>query len=242
MTKPLEGKVAIVTGGARGIGEAITKRLAADGAKVALTYSKSGKEAEKLAKEIGGKAYHADANDPTAMVELAENVMKDFKRIDILVNNAGVADSDLIGDIAHASYEHIFNVNVESVFTLTNAVVPHMKKGARIINISSILGERAISSGLSLYNASKFAVLGFTRSWAKDLGEKGILVNAVQPGPIDTDMNPANGDGAAGQIANTALGRFGKPEEIAAAVSFFAGPDSTYVTGAQLRVDGGTNA
>lgn len=242
MTKPLNGKIAIVTGGARGIGEAITKRLAADGAKIALTYSKSADAAEKLAKQIGGKAYHADASKPETMKDLVKAVIKDFGAIDILVNNAGVADGGLVGEIADKTYTDIFNVNVESVFTLTNAAVPHMKKGARIINISSVLGERAISPGLNLYNASKFAVIGFTRSWAKDLGAKGILVNAVQPGPIDTDMNPANGEGAKDQIANTALGRYGTGEEIAAAVAFFAGPDSTYVTGAQLRVDGGTNA
>jgi 3-oxoacyl-[acyl-carrier protein] reductase len=242
MTKPLEDKVALVTGGARGIGEAITKRLAADGAKVALTYSKSADAAEKLAKQIGGKAYLADASKPETMPDLVKAVLKDFGTIDILVNNAGVADSALIGENTNKNYTDIFNVNVESVFTLTNAAVPHLKKGARIINISSVLGERAIQAGLHLYNSSKFAVIGFTRSWAKDLGPKGILVNAVQPGPIDTDMNPANGEYAKSQIDNTSLGRYGKPEEIAAAVAFFAGPDSTYVTGAQLRVDGGTNA
>jgi len=242
MTKPLNGKVALVTGGARGIGAAIVKRLAADGATVAFTYSKSKDEAEALAKAVGAKAYLADARKPETMKALADTIVKEHKTIDILVNNAGVATGGNIGEISDEDYKSVFNVNVESVFTLTNAVVPHMKKGARIINISSILGERAIGAGLNVYNASKFAVSGFTRSWAKDLGAKGILVNAVKPGPIDTDMNPAKGEGAASQIAQTALGRYGKPEEIAAAVAFFAGPDATYITGALLNVDGGTNA
>ncbi|MBN8542725.1 MAG: SDR family oxidoreductase [Alphaproteobacteria bacterium] len=242
MTKPLQGKIALVTGGARGIGAAISTRLAADGAKVILTYSKSATEAEKLAQKIGGKAYLADASKPETMKAFADAFIKEFGRVDVLVNNAGVADFGLIGDIPHDHYRRIFDVNVESVFALTNALVPHLQSGARIINISSILGERAIGPGLNVYNASKFAVTGFTRSWAKDLGAKGILVNAVCPGPIDTDMNPANGEGSAQQIAQTALGRYGKPDEIAAAVAFFAGPDSTYVTGATLLVDGGTNA
>lgn len=242
MAKPLDRKIAIVTGGARGIGAAITKRLAADGAKVIITYSKSADAAEKLAKEVGGKAYKADASKPDTMKAFAESVIQEFGRVDILVNNAGVADFGLIGEIGHDQYRRIFDVNVESVFALTNALVPHLKSGARIINISSILGERAIGPGLNIYNASKFAVTGFTRSWAKDLGAKGILVNAVKPGPIDTEMNPANGEGSAQQIAQTALGRYGKPEEIAAAVAFFAGPDASYITGALLNVDGGTNA
>jgi 3-oxoacyl-[acyl-carrier protein] reductase len=242
MAKALDGKIALVTGGARGIGAAIVRRLAADGAQVLITYSKSAEAAEALAKEVGGKAYLADASKPETMQAFADTVIRDVGRVDILVNNAGVADFGLIGETPHAQYRHIFDVNVESVFALTNALVPHLKAGARIINISSILGERAIGAGLNVYNASKFAVTGFTRSWAKDLGAKGILVNAVKPGPIDTDMNPANGEGSAQQIAQTALGRYGKPEEIAGAVAFFAGPDSSYVTGATLLVDGGTNA
>jgi 3-oxoacyl-[acyl-carrier protein] reductase len=133
-------------------------------------------------------------------------------------------------------------INVDAVFVLTNAAVKKMKPGSRIINISSVLGERAVGPGMGIYNASKFAVTGFSRSWAKDLGEKGILVNAVQPGPIDTDMNPESGDRAKIQKARTALGRFGRPEEVAGAVAFLAGPDATYITGATLNVDGGMNA
>jgi 3-oxoacyl-[acyl-carrier protein] reductase len=133
-------------------------------------------------------------------------------------------------------------INVDAVFALTNSAVRAMKAGGRIINISSVLGERATGPDMGVYNASKFAVTGFSRSWAKDLGARGILVNAVQPGPIDTELNPETGEGAEAQKARTALGRYGRPEEVAAAVAFLAGPDATYITGATLNVDGGQNA
>jgi 3-oxoacyl-[acyl-carrier protein] reductase len=133
-------------------------------------------------------------------------------------------------------------INVDAVFVLTDAAVKVMKAGARIINISSVLGERASGPDMGVYNASKFAVTGFSRSWAKDLGSRGILVNAVQPGPINTDLNPKTGESADVQKTRTALGRYGRPEEVAAAVAFLAGPDATYITGATLNVDGGYNA
>lgn len=244
----LQGKTALVTGASRGIGAAIAKRLAKEGAAVALVYGASKDAAEKVAGDIraaGGRAeiFQADAADKKAVGDLAAAVLKTFGKIDILVNNAGVF---LEGGIAAASaenYEKTMAVNVDAVFYLTHAVVPHMKAGARIINISSILGERAIMPGIDTYVASKFAVSGFTRAWSKDLGAKGILVNAVLPGPIDTDMNPADDNpGADAQKAGTSLGRYGKPEEIAGAVAFFAGPDAGFITGALLPVDGGTNA
>ncbi|HEU5047207.1 MAG TPA: 3-oxoacyl-ACP reductase family protein [Rickettsiales bacterium] len=247
MSKTLSGKTALVTGGSRGIGAAIVRRLARDGAQVAFTYGKSAAEAESLVKELTAtgakaKAYRADAADAKALSALVQNVLKDYSSIDILVNNAGVAEGGLIGEITLEQYNKVFSVNVEAVFALTNEVVPHLKSGSRIVNISSILGERAIMPAFGVYNASKFAVTGFTRSWAKDLGAKGILVNAVQPGPIATDMNPEDSDHADSQRAMTALGRYGRPEEIAAAVSFFAGPDASFITGATLNVDGGANA
>ncbi len=247
MSKPLSKKVALVTGGSRGIGAAIVRRLAKEGANVMFTYSKSRNDAIALAKEVSGygvtaKALPADAAAPKSLPRVVGRVLKDFGRLDILVNNAGVFLGGKIGDIKATDYERVMRINVDAVFALTNAAVKKMKAGARIINISSVLGERASGPDMGVYNASKFAVTGFSRSWAKDLGARGILVNAVQPGPIATDLNPETGEGADQQKARTALGRFGKPEEIAAAVAFLAGPDATYITGATLNVDGGWNA
>lgn len=247
MSKPLRKKVALVTGGSRGIGAAIVRRLAEEGAHVAFTYSKSGKAAAALAKALSAhgvkaKAYPADAAAPKSLPRLIDKVLKDFGKLDILVNNAGVFLGGRIGEIKAVDYEKVMRVNVDAVFALTNAAVRKMKAGGRVINISSVLGERAVGPDMGVYNASKFAVTGFSRSWAKDLGAKGILVNAVQPGPIDTELNPATGESAKVQKARTALGRFGRPEEVAAAVAFLAGPDATYITGATLNVDGGQNA
>jgi 3-oxoacyl-[acyl-carrier protein] reductase len=247
MSKPLKNKVALVTGGSRGIGAAIVRRLARDGANVAFTYSASAKAAAAVAREAAGfgvvaKAYRADSSAPRTLPRLVARVMKEFGRIDVLVNNAGVFLGGKIGEIRPADYEHLMRINVDAVFALTNAAVKHMKPGGRIVNISSILGERATGPDMGVYNASKFAVTGFSRSWAKDLGARGILVNAVQPGPIDTDLNPATGAHAEVMSRQTALGRYGRPEEVAAAVAFLAGPESTYITGATLNVDGGWNA
>ncbi len=247
MRKPLNEKVALVTGGSRGIGAAIVRRLAKDGAHVAFTYSVSAKAAKALLKELSAlgvnvKSYAADAAAPKSMPGLLGKVIRDFGRLDILVNNAGVFCGGNIGAIKAVDYERLMRINVDAVFALTNAAVKKMKSGGRIINISSMLGERATGPGMGVYNASKFAVTGFSRSWAKDLGAKGILVNAVQPGPIDTELNPATGEGAEHQKARTALGRYGRPEEVAAAVAFLAGPEATYITGATLNVDGGCNA
>jgi 3-oxoacyl-[acyl-carrier protein] reductase len=243
MTKKLTGKTALVTGGSRGIGAAIVKRLVEEGAKVAFTYGGSKEAAEKLAAETGSKTYHADANEPFKLPELAGKVLKDFGKIDILVNNAGIMDGfGPIGEIDTEGYQRQMRVNVDAVFALTNEVAKTMQPGSRIINIASVLGERAIMPGISSYNASKFAVIGQTRSWAHDLASKNILVNAVLPGNTNTDMNPADGEQGAARRAGIPLGRFGKPEEIAAAVAFLAGPDATYITGATLPVDGGSNA
>ncbi|CAG0993494.1 3-oxoacyl-[acyl-carrier protein] reductase [Anaerolineae bacterium] len=247
MEKPLNKKIALVTGGSRGIGAAIVRRLAQEGAHVAFTYSSSEKAAKALAKEVGAygnkaKAYPADAAAPKSLPRLVAKVLSDFGGLDILVNNAGIFMGGKIGEIRAADYERLMRVNVDAVFALTNAAVKVMKAGARIINISSVLGERACGPDMGVYNASKFAVTGFSRSWAKDLGAKGILVNAVQPGPINTELNPETGENADVQKSRTALGRFGRPEEVAAAVVFLAGPDAAYITGATLNVDGGWNA
>lgn len=243
----LQGKTAIVTGGARGIGRAICKQLASQGATIALTYSKSAADAEKLANDIiaaGGKAkaFMADANKPETMKNLVSEVMKTFGAIDILVNNAGVFEGGMAGEINGDDYQRIMRINVDSVFYLTNAAIPHMKSGGRIIMIGSILGERASIAGLSIYNTSKFAIAGLGRSFAKDLGARGILVNVVQPGPINTEMNPDSGESSEGMKASIALGRYGKPDEVAALVTFLAGESSSFITGATLNVDGGWNA
>lgn len=245
--KPLAKKTALVTGGSRGIGAAIVRRLAADGAKVAFTYAVSTKAAKALVREIAARggtaqAYRADHARPVGLPRLVQQIVADLGGLDILVNNAGVFLSGKIGEIRRPDYERIMRINVDAVFALTNAAVRTMPAGGRIINISSVLGERASGPDMGVYNASKFAVTGFSRSWAKDLGARGILVNAVQPGPIDTDLNPATGENAAHMRAMTALGRYGRPEEVAAAVAFLAGPEATYITGATLNVDGGWNA
>ncbi len=247
MIKPLKEQNILVTGGSRGIGASIVRRLAYDGANVAFTYSRSATAAEELeqmlaAEGVKVKSYRADAAQPRDMPALVDRFVEDFTRLDVLVNNAGVFSADVIGEIESAEYTRVMQINVEAVFVLTNAAARVMKPGSRIINISSVLGERAPVAGLSLYNASKFAVTGFSRSWARDLGSRGILVNAVQPGPINTEMNPEDGEKADQARKLTALGRFGQPHEIAGVVAFLAGPDATYMTGATLNVDGGWNA
>lgn len=245
--QPLKGKTALVTGGSRGIGAASARRLAREGANVAVTYGKSAAAAEAVVKEllalgVKAKAYLADAAKPESLEGVISQVVKYIGSLDILVNNAGVFETGMIGEVNRQDYERIMKVNVESVFVLSNAAAKVMKPGSRIINISSGLGERATGPGMSIYCASKFAVTGFSRAWAKDLGQKGILVNAIQPGPINTEMNPETGEFSDFMKSQTALGRYGQPEEIAGAVAFLAGPDSAYVTGARLDVDGGWNA
>lgn len=245
--KPLEGKTALVTGGTRGIGAATARHLAAAGANVGITYSSSSEAALEvikvlLALNVEAKAYKADAADPSSLPAVVEQVVADLGPIDILVNNAGTFSGGMIGQIDEEEFQRVMTINVDAVFTMTQAVLKSMPDGGRIINIGSVLGERASTAGISPYNASKFAVAGLSRSWAKDLGERGILVNDVQPGPIDTVMNPADGDNAEFMRNNTALGRYGKPDEVAAVVTFLAGPGATYVTGATINVDGGWNA
>lgn len=247
----LSGKKALVTGGSRGIGAAIAKRLAADGADVVITYNSSPDPAKKVVEAItamGRKAYlvHLDGAHPERAKDAAEEAIKQMGHIDILVNNAGMGGGDAQNisdpDATLTNFDDVFNVNVRTLYALTHACVPHMKAGARIINISSILGERGMFSDTSIYNASKFAVTGLTRSWAHDLGDKGILVNAIQPGPINTDLNPEDGDFAEEFKKMTPLGRYGQPDEIASVASFLASDGASYITGATINVDGGVNA
>lgn len=246
-SQSLAGKTAIVTGGSRSIGAAIAKRLAADGAHVAITYNASPEKADQVVKEItanGGKAFavKADATAPEKLPAIIDEVIGRLGKLDILVNNAGVMGNGLIGEVDPAEFEKTLSVNVRAVFYATNAAVKAMNDNGRIINIGSGLGERAIMAGISTYNMTKFAVNGLARSWAHDLAPRGITVNTVQPGPIDTDMNPASGEFADAMTQMVPLKRYGKADEIASTVAFLAGDESAYVTGAVINVDGGINA
>jgi len=251
MAASLAGKLALVTGGARGIGAAISKVLAQDGATVLVNYSKSESSAQAVVDEIkkaGGKAHTIGGNvgDPKAVAKLFEQIDRDHGgKVDILVNNAGVYELGPITEVDPAVYERTMAVNVDAVFYVTREAAKRMGSGGRIVTIGSVLGERAIGGGLSVYAASKFAVAGLARGFAHDLASKGITSNVVQPGPIDTEMNPA--DPAKNPSADAMkqmipAGRYGKPEEVAAVVRFLASPAASFVNGASVNVDGGVNA
>src|SRR5438128_3877519 len=247
MTKKLEGKIALSTGGSRGIGAAIGKRLASDGAKVAITYTKGADAAASLVKEIerdGGKAIaiQADATDADAGKAAVEKTVATFGRLDILVNNAGTAIPKTFEETTLEEMDRVLDINVRGVFVATQAALKQMKSGSRIIMIGSSVGERVVVPGLVPYSATKGAVKMFTQGLSREVGSRGITVNNIQPGPIDTDLNPAAGEWAVPQKAVTALDRYGHVEEVAALVAFVAGPESSYITGANLTVDGGMNA
>jgi len=247
MNRKLEGKVALITGGSRGIGAAIAKRLAADGAKVAVTYAKGADAAASVVKEIerdGGKAIaiQADATDAEAGEIAVEKTVGTFGRLDVLVNNAGTAIPKTFEETTLEEMDRLLNINVRGVFIATQAALKHMKRGGRIVMIGSAVGERVLTPGLVPYSATKGAVKIFTQALSREVGGRGITVNNVQPGPIDTDLNPATGEWAVPQKAATALDRYGHVDEIAAMVAFVAGPESSYITGANLTVDGGMNA
>jgi 3-oxoacyl-[acyl-carrier protein] reductase len=243
----LTNKAALVTGGSRGIGAAIAKRLAADGASVAITYTKGAEAAQSVVATIqqaGGKAIaiQADAADANAVKAAVEKAVATFGRLDVLVNNAGTAIPRPFEETPLEELDRVIDVNVRGVFLTTQAALKHLKDGGRIINIGSCLGERMMTPGLVAYSATKGAVKMFTQGLARELGDRAITVNNVQPGPIDTELNPAASEWATPQIANTVLKRYGTVDEVAALVAFLAGPDSSYITGANLTVDGGTNA
>ena len=243
----LVNNVALVTGGSRGIGAAIAKRLAADGASVAITYAKDSSAADAVVKAIeagGGKALaiQANASDAAAVNAAVEKAVATLGRLDVLVNNAGTAIPKKFEETTLEEIDHMIDLNFRGILVTTQAALKHMNNGGRIIMIGSCVGERMMTPGLAAYSATKGAVKMFTQGLSREVGDRGITVNNVQPGPIDTDLNPAAGDWAAPQKAMTALGRYGTVDEVAALVAFVAGPESSYITGANLTVDGGTNA
>jgi 3-oxoacyl-[acyl-carrier protein] reductase len=247
MSKKLEGKVALVTGGSRGIGAAIAKRLAADGAHVAITYAKDASAASAVVNAIelgGGKAVaiQADAANVKAVQAAVEKTVETFGQLDVLVNNAGTAIPKTFEETTLEEMDRVIDINVRGTLATTQAALKHMKSGGRIISIGSAVGDRVQTPGLVAYAATKGAVKIFTQGLSREVGGRGITVNNIQPGPIDTDLNPASGDWAVPQKAATALDRYGHVDEIAAAVAFIAGPESSYMTGSNITVDGGMNA
>jgi NAD(P)-dependent dehydrogenase (short-subunit alcohol dehydrogenase family) len=236
-----------VTGGSRGIGAAIAARLAELGSDVAITYAQSKERADEVVDTIKAhgrrglaiKADSADANEVQAAVGQA---VDEFGRLDVLVNNAGIFPFGPIEDTTLEEVDRALGIHARAVYLASQAAVRHMAAGGRIISIGSNLAERVPFSGVTLYSMSKSALIGFTRGLARDLGERGITVNLVQPGSTDTDMNPADGPTADGQRALTALGHYANPTDIANTVAFLAGDGARNITGSVLTVDGGTNA
>lgn len=247
MTHTLKSKCALVTGGSRGIGAAIVKRLAAEGADVAFTYASSPDSAKAVlqaAQDFGVQAIaiQADSADARAVVAAVEQTVDKLGGIDILVNSAGVLAIAPIDDFKLEDFDRTFAVNVRAVFVATQAAVKHMQAGGRIINIGSTNAERMPFAGGGVYAMSKSALQGLVQGLSRDLGPRGITINNVQPGPIATDMNPAEGEMAEMLKTHIAVARFGTVEEVAAMVAYLAGPESGYITGANLMIDGGFSA
>ncbi len=248
MTKTLTGKVALVTGGSRGIGAAIVKRLAREGAHVALTYVRKPELADETvqaAQALGVKAVaiQADNTDAGAVVAAVERTVRELGGIDILVNNAGIAVIAPIDDYRLEDLDRTLSVNVRAVFVATQAAVKHMQAGGRIINLGSCNAERVPFIGGGVYAMSKAALVGLVKGLARDLGPRGITINNIQPGPVDTEMNPATSDFAKMLIDKVmALPRYGTVDEIASLVAYLASPEAAYVTGASLSIDGGFTA
>jgi 3-oxoacyl-[acyl-carrier protein] reductase len=243
----LQGKVALVTGGSRGIGAAIAKKLAQDGADVALTYARSEDKAKAVVAAIEatgrrGLAIQADSTDAAAIEAAVEQTMAAFGRLDVLVNNAGIFHALPVEELSLEKFDETIAVNLRAAFVAAKAAAARMAEGGRIISIGSNLAERVPGSGISAYAASKAALVGLTKGLARDLGPRGIQVNIVHPGSTDTDMNPANGAHAEPQRSLMAIPRYAEPGDVAALVAWLASPQARSVTGAALTVDGGANA
>jgi 3-oxoacyl-[acyl-carrier protein] reductase len=241
---PLAGRRALVTGGSRGIGAGIARRLAADGAAVAFTYREAKGPAHSLEQEIigsGGRALavRADSEDPEAIRAAISETVGRFGGLEVLVNNAGTSHMATVEEFPMAEYDRILAVNVRAVFVAIQAAVPHLGEGGRIISIGSVLADRAPIGGISVYALTKAAVAGLSRNLARELGPRGITVNIIQPGPVETDMNPASGDFADAVRSMTAVGHYAQPRDIADAVAFLARAETRFVTGATWNVDGG---
>ncbi|MFJ8910674.1 3-oxoacyl-ACP reductase family protein [Amycolatopsis sp. NPDC102389] len=240
----LDGKVALVTGGSRGIGAATAIRLAEDGADVTLTYQNNAELAAGVVdkiKALGRRALaiQADSADAAALASAVDTAVAEFGRLDVLVNNAGVGFVGPIDQTSIEDIDRVLAVNVRGVYVATQAAARHLGEGGRVITIGSCVSDRVPGPGMSLYAVSKTALLGLTKGLARELGPRGITVNIVHPGPTDTDMNPADGPYAADQRSSTVFDRYGSPSEVAATVSFLARPESKYVTAATVSVDGG---
>jgi 3-oxoacyl-[acyl-carrier protein] reductase len=239
-----ERKIALVTGGSRGIGAAIALRLAEEGFDVALTYERSAEAAAEVAAKIratgrNALALQADCADASAVAGAVERVVTELGGLDILVNNAGAGLIAPIGEIGLADVDRVIAVNVRAPFLVAQAAAPHLRDGGRIVNVGSCVAERTLFPGMTLYSMSKTAIVGLTKALSREFGPRGITANVVHPGSTDTDMNPADGPYAEANLAPTALSRYAEPSEIAAAVAYLVSDDARYVTGAALSVDGG---
>ena len=247
MNRPLEGKIALVTGGNRGIGAAIATRLATDGASVVLTYANSDGAANKVVESILGsggvaQALKADARIPGASAEAVQFAAEQHGGLDILVSNAGINISKPLDDLSLEDYEAVFAINVRASMEVIQAASRTMTEGGRIITISATIANDFFAPGLGLYGASKAALNAFVQGWSRDLGPKGITINSIVPGPFDTDMNPDGSDLSAWLKQKVSLGRYGHPDECAALTAFLAGPEAGFITGARMIIDGGLTA
>ncbi|MDN3516581.1 3-oxoacyl-ACP reductase family protein [Aquisalimonas lutea] len=243
----LTGKVALVTGGSRGMGAAIARSLAAEGARVALTYVQSEDKARSVVAQIeqaGGEALaiRADNQDPAAVASAVDAAREAFGPLDVLVNNAGIFDAGPFDEFSVADFDRTMNINVRAAFVATQRAAVDMPEEGRVITIGSNLATHVPYPGISLYSLSKAALIGFSRALARELGSRGIRVNVIHPGSTDTDMNPANGELADAQRGTMAIPSYGDPNDVASLVTWLAGPNARSVTGAEVTIDGGTNA